>query len=327
MSTGYEKAFSLTSLTAAINVSPFKPYRLGQLGIFEEMGVAQTIVKVEQLNGSLAIVGTAPRGASGQVFNGDKRKELTFSIPHIPALAGLDADELQNIRQFGSEATSDSVIAARDRLVGKMRAGLELTIEAHRIGALKGLVLDKDGSTLIDLFTSFGVTQQTTGMALTTAGTVVRKKVAAAIVQVETALGGVPYSGLRALCGVNFFDELASHPNVEKFWINTPAAQGFAQADPYQAIQFAGVTWERYRGVSGCTIGDDDAYLVPSGIPGLFITRYAPANYIETVNTIGLPMYAKSETRDMGKGYDIEAQTNPLNLCTRPNAIVKLTKV
>lgn len=58
-----------------------------------------------------------------------------------------------------------------------------------------------------------------------------------------------------------------------------------------------------------------------------FITRYAPANYTETVNTMGLPMYAKAEPRKFNKGFDIEAQTNPLNLCTRPGAIVKLTKV
>jgi len=327
MATGYEQPFSLTSLTAAINITPFKPFRLGSMGLFEEAGVAQTTIKVELLNGSLDIVGTAPRGAAGQVFKGDKRKEYTFTIPHIPALGGIEADELQNSRLFGSESTADGVMAARDRLLAKMRAGLELTLEAHRVGALKGLVLDKDGSTLVDMFTAFGVTQLTTAMALTNDATVVRKKVAAAIVQVETALGGIQYNGLHAMCGTDFFDLMASHPNVEKFWINTPAAQGYAQANPYQAVQFAGVTWERYRGVSGCTIGNDDAYLMPTGIPGMFITRYAPANYTETVNTLGIPMYARSEPRGMGKGFDIEAQTNPLNICTRPNAVIKLTKV
>ncbi len=320
-------AFDLQQLIASINALPFKPFRLGSLGLFEEQGIAQTTAQIERMNGSIGLVSTAPRGAPGQVVIGDKRTAITLAVPHIPASGGLDADELQNLRAFGAENSADNVTAARDRVLTKMRSSLELTIEAHRVGALKGLVLDKDGSTLLDLFSAFGVTQQTTAMALPTAATVVRKKVAAAIVQVETALGGMQYSGLRALCGVNFFDELASHPNVEKFWINTPAAQGFAQADPYQAIQFAGVTWERYRGVTGCTIGDDDAYLTPTGVPGLFITRYAPANYIETVNTIGLPMYARAEVRDMNKGYDLEAQTNPLNLCTRPNAVVKLTKV
>lgn len=326
MATGYEKAFELTNLTAAINAAPFKPFRLGQLGIFEEQGIAQTTAKVEQLNGSLSLVSTAPRGAVGEVVLNDKRKELTFAVPHIPAVAGIDADELQGVRMFGSENMADNVTAARDRLLAKMRAGLEMTIEAHRIGALKGQVLDKDGTVLLDLFSAFGVTQQTVGFALSTAGTIVKKKVSEAIRAVESALGGTPYMGLRVMCGDNFFDDLQNHPNVEKFYLNQPAAVGLT-GDPLQAIQFAGITWERYRGVSGCTIGADEAYMVPMGVSGLFITRYAPANYTETVNTLGLPMYAKAEPRSFGKGFDIEAQTNPLNLCTRPSAIVKLAKV
>lgn len=321
----FDNPFDLTSLTAAINAAPFKPYRLGQLGIFEEDGIAQDTAKIERLNGSLNLVSTAPRGGPGEVVLADKRRELTFAVPHIPAVAGLDADEMQGVRQFGAEATSDNVTAARDRLLAKMRAGLEMTIEAHRIGALKGQVLDKDGSVLLDLFDAFGVQQQTVGFGLTTAATVVKKKVSEAIRALESELGDTQYMGLRVLCGSAFFDELSVHQNVEKFYLNTPAAIGLT-GDPLQAIQFAGVTWERYRGVSGCTIGADDAYLIPMGIPGLFLTRYAPANYTETVNTLGLPMYAKAEPRKFGKGFDIEAQTNPLNLCTRPSAIIKLTK-
>lgn len=322
----FNNPFELTSLTAAINAAPFKPFRLGQLGIFEEMGIAQDTAKIEQLNGSLSLVSTAPRGGNGEVVLADRRRELTFAVPHIPAVAGIDADEMQGVRLFGAESSADNVTAARDRLLAKMRAGLEMTIEAHRIGALKGQVLDKDGTVLVDLFSAFGVTQETVGFALTTAATVVKKKVSEAIRALEGQLGGTPYMGLRVLCGDNFFDELQNHSNVEKFYLNQPAAIGLT-GDPLQAIQFAGVTWERYRGVSGCTIGADEAYLIPMGVPGLFITRYAPANYTETVNTLGLPMYAKAEARRFGKGFDIEAQTNTLNLCTRPSAIIKLAKV
>lgn len=321
----FDNPFELTSLTAAINAAPFKPYRLGQLGIFEEQGIAQDTAKIEQLNGSLSLVSTAPRGGPGEVVLADKRRELTFAVPHIPAVAGLDADEMQGVRQFGAEATSDNVTAARDRLLAKMRAGLEITIEAHRIGALKGQVLDKDGTVLIDLFDAFGVQQKIQGFALGDKTTKVRTKVAEAIGKLEDSLGDTPYMGLRVLCGADFFNALAVHDQVEKFYLPFPSAQSMT-GDPLQAIQFAGVTWERYRGVSGCTIGADDAYLIPMGVPGLFLTRYAPANYTETVNTLGLPMYAKAEPRKFGKGFDIEAQTNPLNLCTRPSAIIKLTK-
>ena len=58
-------------------------------------------------------------------------------------------------------------------------------------------------------------------------------------------------------------------------------------------------------------------------MPDLFITRFAPANYIETVNTIGLPRYAKGVVDQWGKRVDFEAQSNPLNICTRPRCLMK----
>jgi hypothetical protein len=59
--------------------------------------------------------------------------------------------------------------------------------------------------------------------------------------------------------------------------------------------------------------------------PELLITRFAPADYIETVNTLGLPYYAKQEIMPFGKGVALEAQSNPIHLPTRPAAIVRLT--
>ena len=44
---------------------------------------------------------------------------------------------------------------------------LDATLEFLRIGALKGIILDADGSTVIfNLFTEFGVVQQTVDMNL-----------------------------------------------------------------------------------------------------------------------------------------------------------------
>ena len=57
----------------------------------------------------------------------------------------------------------------------------------------------------------------------------------------------------------------------------------------------------------------------------LLITRFGPADYMETVNTMGLPYYASQVPMDHHKGVNLEAQSNPLNLCTRPRAIIKLT--
>ena len=88
----------------------------------------------------------------------------------------------------------------------------------------------------------------------------------------------------------------------------------------------AGVSFEEYHGSVGGIdfIPDGQAYAIPMGVPGLFTTDFAPADYMETVNTQGLPYYAKQELMRMGKGVELESQSNPITLCTRPEAVIKL---
>ncbi|MOA17817.1 hypothetical protein D3C78_1380860 [compost metagenome] len=72
-------------------------------------------------------------------------------------------------------------------------------------------------------------------------------------------------------------------------------------------------------------IHDDQALLIPEGVPELYISCFAPADYMETANTQGLPYYSKLEPLPFNKGMAGEAQSNPLHLCTRPRAQILLT--
>ena len=69
---------------------------------------------------------------------------------------------------------------------------------------------------------------------------------------------------------------------------------------------------------------DDEALLIPTGVDGMFQTRFAPADYNETVNTMGLPYYVKSDPKKYDKGFDFEAQSNPITWCSRPTAVRRL---
>jgi hypothetical protein len=53
-------------------------------------------------------------------------------------------------------------------------------------------------------------------------------------------------------------------------------------------------------------------------MPNLFKTFLAPADYIEPVNTLGLPRYAKATPSHNNKSVRLEMQANPLSLCERP---------
>ncbi len=316
-------AFNLQALTYAINQLPYQPGRIGQLGWFEEQGVATTSVTIEELNGVLSALTVKPRGAVGTTLTGEKRNIRSFTIPHIPAMASVMADEVQNVRAFGQESQAQSVNDLQSRYLTRLRASIEYILESHRLSAVMGNYVNAGGVST-SLFTEFGVSQQTLAMALTTSTTKLRQKVLTMMTYIEGALAGQPFSGVRVMCGATFWSELIEHELIKATLQYQDAA--VLRGDPRGELQWGGVTWERYRGTASVLVGADDAYAVPEGVPGLFITRFGPADYNETVNTLGLPLYAKAEPMDFGKGINIEAQSNPLNLCTRPAAVIKLTK-
>lgn len=320
-------AFSVQSLTLAINDIPSQPTRLAELGYFSESGITTTTVSIERQGLSLSLVPSGERGGVARPGAKEKRTMMSLRAVHLPQTGGVNADEVQNLRSFGSETEVESVQNVVNKELRRIRRNIDATLEYQRMGAIKGQVLDADGTTvLLDMFTSFNMTQQNHSLILGTATTKVRQKVIEAKRKVEAALGGLSYTGLRVLCSPAFFDALVGHATVEAAFDRYMNGE-FLRADLRAGFYFAGVFWEEYRGnVNGIDfIAAGDAYMIPEGVPDLLVMNFAPADYMETVNTMGMPLYAKQEPRDMNKGIDIDAQSNPLTFCTRPAAIVKLT--
>jgi hypothetical protein len=331
----------MASLTKAINHVEYIPGRIGQLGIFDEQGIATTVVLIEEEYGTIRLIPTSPRGGVPEPVSRDRRKVRSFVVPHIPVVQQVLADEVQNVKAFGIADEAQASKAGVQQVVDKklmLSAGdLDATLEFMRCRALQGIILDADGATtLFNLFTEFGVSQQTQAMALTTGTTNVLRKIREAQRMSISALKQAIFTGWRALCGDAFFDELIGHAKVEDKYLNSADNRILRDSDlAYGAISFGNVIWENYRngavlnsgGSAQSYVATDDAYLLPMGSPGLFVNYFAPADYIDTVNTIGLPRYTRSEMLPMGKGMKMESQSNPLPLCTRPRAVVKLTRV
>jgi hypothetical protein len=320
--------FGTLQLTQTVNELPFVPGRLGQLGLFEEQGIPTTVAMIEYQEGQLMLVPNQPRGGKmDNVVEANKRRALPVTATHLPQRATIYADEVLNVRAFGTNDSNQAIEMVRNDRMTTKRQNLEATHEWHRVGALKGKVLDADGSTeIIDLFAAMGLVQQTTAMVFGTATTNIRGKITEAMEKVEDELGGTPFTGLRALCGIDFWKALIDHAKVRDTYLGSAQAADM-RGNPLDAFDFGGITWERYRGKINSVpyIGNNDAYLVPQGVPGLFISRFAPADYMEAAGTIGLPLYSKARLLEFDKGIEIEMQSNPIHLCTRPRSIVKLT--
>ncbi|WP_257286407.1 major capsid protein [Endozoicomonas sp. SESOKO1] len=321
-----DNAFSLSSLTATINEMDYKPGRLGELGLFRETGINTTTAVVESINGVLRLLPSTERGAPATQAVGDKRQMRSFIVPHIPYDSTVLAAEVQNVRQFGSEDALQGVQAVINNRLAMMNANHEVTLEFLRMGALKGEILDGDGSTVLyNLFDEFGVTQQTHNFAFGTTTTDTRKQAVAARRLVDDAMGAQPYSGLRAFCGADFFDGLVNHKSTKEAYQRWQQGEALRN-DPNGTFRYADINWEEYRGSVGGNdfVASNEAYLYPEDAD-IFRTWFAPADFVETVNTIGLPRYAKQKVMDFEKGVIVHTQSNPLPINLKPRAVIKLT--
>lgn len=318
--------FSLETLTAAINEIPHMPSQLGDSGLFNYAGVATLTVDIEKKGHTLALVSTKVRGAPGEPIGRDSRNIRTFRIPHLPLNDQIAADEVQDVRAFG---TTEQPEPFEQRVQDVMTIGVQrfdLTMEYHRLGALRGLVLDKDGSTLFDFFDEFGLSPVSINFALASDSTDVRSKCSAVLRAIRSALGGQPFRGAVAYCGADYWDKLQAHPSVRDTYLGQAQAAEL-RGDPRVALTFGGIRWEEYVGeFNGApAIAANKALIVPAGVPNLLLGRYAPANYTDTVNTRGLPLYAMGVPKPNKTGWDIEMQSNPIHINTNPTAVIEAT--
>ncbi|XOK12632.1 major capsid protein [Agrobacterium tumefaciens] len=332
-----QDAFSVTSLTDALRDVKPRPSRLGDLGLFKASGVTTTSIAIERIGDTLQLVTPTPRGGPGETRDMPKRSIQSIQVPHFQRDWSVNADEVQGVRSFGSETALETVQGVVASKIGVNIDDLDLTDEYSRIGAIQGIVTYKGGQTL-NLFDTFGVSQPAEiNFDLNNANPVdgaLLKLCTNIIRAVRKAVGGLSFQYVHAFVGDNFFDKLLTHKEVRETYKGTSEAAFLRDSfvGPNRGenpiYKFGGIVWENYGALEdngdGALMGipSDKAKFVPIGVGGLFRTYWAPADYIETVNTVGLRTYAKQWPMQNGKGIHGETQRNPLHICTRPGALL-----
>lgn len=325
-----QDAFGFVALTDVINKIPFVPMRASQVVDWNETGVPTTQVEFEQKSNVITLVSPSPRGGPGATRDKVQRQVEVIKIPHFELNGAVNAEEVQGVRAFGSGSQLQTV---QDKVaeVQAVQAGdLDATLEYQRIGAIKGIITYADSST-VNLFTKFGVSAQTEvdmnlsstaddGALLGTCDAIKRT--------IARALGGSSFSGIYCFASDTFWDALMSNTERRKTYQAQNAAT-LRDGTAWQVYSFGGITFENYRGGVGVEEADtpfieaDKGYFFPVGVPRLFRTVFAPADYWETVNTPGLPRYTRLFPWENQKGASVDSQMNPMSYCTRPRALVK----
>jgi len=323
--------FSLVSLTAAVNKQKYRPGQVTATNLFVEDSVTTTTIYIEEMDGVLSLVEPSKRGGPGETKGDKKRKATAFAVPHYQRDDAVWADEVQGVRAFGTENEPEVIEALVNRKAARHAQDLMLTLEHQRVGAIKGVIATRGGEVLENLYTRFGIaTPAAVSMKLDDEATDAGTLFDAVRFSLEDSLDE-PFDGLHVFTGRDFHTKLWRHKSVKETLLSHAGAVELRMAVP-DVFEFGGATWERYRTGMAATadlgspyFASDEAWVVPKGVPDMFLTRFAPADYMETVNTEGLPFYVKLMAMKNEKGMDMEVQSNVISINTRPGAVRRLT--
>lgn len=320
--------FSMDEMLTAIENADYKPQFLGSLNLFEATFPSTRVVTIESRDNTLELIQTTPIGAPLIQRGGDKRKLRNFNTVRLAKGSSIQAEQIENIRAFGSTTELQQIDMEVARRLQQLKNDMELTWEHHRLGGIQGIVLDADGSEIVNYYDEFDVVQPAEvpfPFATLTAGQL-RPLIEASIVRPLIRAGKGNFlqsSRIVALVGDDFWDRFINHADVRTSYLNWEAAATLRDPTVFSTFRFAGVEWVNYRGTDDETtvgIATNEAKFFPVDAPGTFKVAWAPAEFMDTVNRPGVPLRPLVLPDPSGRNafVDIEVYSYPLFVCTRP---------
>lgn len=328
------RAFHMVPLTEAINRVGIQYGMINALNIFPLKPTTSRIVGIEEKSGTLTLIPTQPRGGEANKHNTGKRKMRYLEVPHYPLEDRIMAADMDGLRAFGTNQLEEAMRVINERQA-EMVDNFAITLEFARMGALKGKVLDADGSTILDLFTEFGISEVVVDFDLSNPDSDIPKKCRDLKRHMIKNLEGDVMNNVLCLCGPDFFDDLVAHAAVKDAYryqqgdANNPMREDLRE----KGFNFHGVTFKEYLGEAAAPGGAvhtfvpvDEARAVPMGTRKTFGTFAAPADFFETVNQRGKLLYSKiAPDRKYNRYVDLHSQSNVIPFCHRPALLVRLT--
>lgn len=333
-----QDAFSAIQLSAAIDRIDYVPTFLQTVpDLIDPEPVRTTVIWIEDRTTGATILPFSPRGSALHQTGGDIRKARSFETLRFGDASRVTASELLNIRAFGSEIDLKSLQSEIARRQFKMKRNFQLTKEFHLLNlvAQAKVINPKDSSVIYDWSAEFS---QSIPASInfdlsnaTPAEGAVRKLCTQVRRSIQRNLKGIGTpTRIVGLCGDTFWDNLTSHPEIVKTYLNWAAAaelrSGYGKE--WSSFRYGEIDFVNYRGTddgSTLAVGDKSCKFFPAGA-GIFKWAMSPGEKFEHLGTLGQDMYSQMVIDPLRDEWaDVEAVSYPLPVCTQPSALAQAT--
>jgi hypothetical protein len=333
-----EDPFTAASMIRGIDKRTYIPNGLDAIIGFEPKRVGTDTIYIGQTNRSNGIIQTTLRGAPIEMRSRPDKNFRPLKIPRVAEGDQLYIHELANLVPWEGETEIDLVAQRIVEMQEDLIGDVEMTEENMRLGSLNGTVLDKDGSTIVNYYTEFGIsvpsaidlTLDNPNMTIGELREKIGSLIAIPIAQGIKAGSNITPT-LRAVCGDGFWFKLTGHPAVEKTYEGYAAAAERREATVWETFNFGGVMWFHYRGTddgSTIAISSNQAKIFPYRLSGMFQHVMGPCNEMEeTLNQLGRRYYPVLERDQSSKKQWVQPEiyAYPLFVNARPDLVLTAT--
>lgn len=257
----------------------------------------------------------------------ETRHGKTLTAMHVTGFADISADAVQDIPKPISNDSLESFERYVSGEVDTIEECLEATREYHALGALKGKVVDVDGTTVIyDLYDFFKIdkSEATISDLSLKVEDGLRIPLHQMKSKAKSKLKGKIIKGFVMLCGSGAYEEFAFCKDAKTDMRNNElkyVVDGFSDGFNYQSVDFV-----EYDGGIGdeSFIGENEAMLLPI-VDGLYCITATPGKGTNYVNKKGQKTYITTKVLDHDAGVELKGQANYVVYVEVPDAIQHVT--
>lgn len=332
-----DQRYAVRNLSDAIVNIPNEYSLLGDMGLFPDKGIRTTYVEIEIKNGVLNIIPMSTRGAPAPHMRHSSRNLRVLKTLFMQLNDTLRPSDLQNLPAFGTP----EFFQAFDQLLLERMTQLQVSYrQSHEYlkwGALRGNVLDADGSTVLyNCYTEMGESQRSYDFKFSTSSSnEPLKATVAARRDMQTDAMGEPMNYTLWLCSPRFIDGVINHPYYKTYYdqqqgrphpfFDDVAANGFVIANQVFMEHLGTASYVQDDGttLTHDFIPDNEAIGVPLGTRQVFRSYFAPGEMMSTVNMPGQSMYVSLKELDHGAGVEMHTESAPLFLVQKPRLVVR----
>jgi hypothetical protein len=322
--------FGVLDFTPLVELTPRIPKLLSSLGLIQNVVMGETtIAQVERVTEALDTIQARARGGDRNFAGRENAIVRNFNIPFFPLDSRFTANEIQDLREYGTSDTPTTVESRVLRSMQRVRNSHTNTYEKALYAALKGSSFSPSYTQgQYSYFTEFGVSQKTFPIDFTNDAIdpriTVEKQARKHIID-NAKDNGDSYKVI-AIVGSGFFNSLITHPLVQAAYDSYPS-----ESEPLRkrlggdlinrSFDTSGVTY--IEDISG-EIADGDGYFLPLGISTMFQAQYAPADSVLWANTPAQEMYVFLDESNH-RVSKVETESSFIVVNTRPELVPKAT--